>query len=193
MQGDVTKRMLFLSDHPTDYVVYHFFENKTTSYSKEEVEKTYNEIRNTLTEQFDKEAYKTASADEYPNVIVIMSESWWYLDHTDPDKMVLSQDPFGPLKELGDKVSWGSASVNIFGGGTISSETEFLTGWNSKYFRNSISVVSDQTGRKNILWSSISMRSDMIRTGSTRSSASSTIVGIYMRTWDSTTSLSNRI
>ena len=53
------------------------------------------------------------------------------------------------MKELGDKVSWGSASVNIFGGGTISSETEFLTGWNSKYFRNSISVVSDQTGRKN--------------------------------------------
>ena len=62
----------------------------------------------------------------------------------DDNKMKLSKDPLGPVKELGDKVAWGTACVNVFGGGTISSETEFLTGWNGKYFSNSISVVNDR-------------------------------------------------
>ena len=144
-QGDDSHRMYFLSERPTDFVVYHFLERDTTSYSADEVKEIYETVLDPLVEQYNEGHKDTAlSPDQYPNVIVVMNESWWHMDRGDENKMKLSHDPLGPVKELGDKVAWGSAVANVFGGGTISSETEFLTGWNGKYFRNSISVVDDR-------------------------------------------------
>ncbi|MBR6364509.1 MAG: LTA synthase family protein [Lachnospiraceae bacterium] len=149
LKGDVTQRLVFLSDHPSDYVVYRFLEKKSTSYSEEEVAETYRETIGRLIEEYkENESGAKRDKDQYPNVIVIMNESWWHMDQADPAKMTMSKDPLGPVKELGDKVKWGSAGVNIFGGGTISSELEFLTGWNAKYFSNSSTITTDISDRK---------------------------------------------
>ena len=149
MKGDLSSRLLMMSDQPSDFVVFRFLENKTTAYTAEVAQKTYQEIITSLNEQYiSQKTTSCISKESYPNVIVVMNESWWRMDQADPNKMVFSADPFGPIKELGGIVKWGSASVNVFGGGTISSEVEFLTGWNSKYFRNSISVADDQSDQK---------------------------------------------
>ena len=71
-----------------------------------------------------------------PNVIVIMNESWWNTDNIKwaDSSVSVSADPMEPVKELLDEnCSMGYVNVNAFGGGTLHSEMEFLTGMNSKY------------------------------------------------------------
>lgn len=53
-----------------------------------------------------------------------------------------------PYKRLAGKCSSGQLSANIFGGGTISSEAEFLTGLNTKYFLSDIGIYSELQERK---------------------------------------------
>ncbi len=71
-----------------------------------------------------------------PDIIVIMNESWWNTDNIlwDESNISVTADPMEPVKKLqGDNCSLGYVNVNSFGGGTLHSEIEFLTGMNSKY------------------------------------------------------------
>ena len=141
---DYLDSFFYLTERPSDFVVYRFFEDKSTTYKVEEVREAY---QNILASRPAQNGKSTLAAEDYPNVIVIMDESWWDMGQIDPDKMKLSQDPLGPVKELGDKVSIGTAGVNIYGGGTICSEVEFLTGWNSKYFSSSSTAMAEMAER----------------------------------------------
>jgi phosphoglycerol transferase MdoB-like AlkP superfamily enzyme len=81
--------------------------------------------------------------EKQPNVIVIMNESWWNTDNIVSEDTTIhtSLDPMGPIKELQERgASLGYVNVNVYGGGTINSEVEFLTGINTKYYMASDSV-----------------------------------------------------
>lgn len=77
----------------------------------------------------------TAEPSGFPNIIVIMDESWWNTDNIQSDRITFSQDPMGPYKALTDRCSTGYVTSPVFGGGTVSPEIEFLTGLNAKYYR----------------------------------------------------------
>lgn len=70
----------------------------------------------------------------YPSVIVIMNESWWNTDWLDDDRITFSRDPMEPYRQLENQCGSGYLTSNIYGGGTVSSEAEFLTGLNTKYY-----------------------------------------------------------
>lgn len=111
------------------YIVYNFLKNdRLTNINTDNAEDSY---------RFFLEGKETAGAAETgrkPNVIVIMNESWWDTDHITGGGITFSSDPMEAYKRLGESCSAGQLTANIFGGGTIGSETEFLTGLNTKYF-----------------------------------------------------------
>lgn len=111
------------------YVLYRFLQNDSLStITMENVEESYAFL---LAQEKTKE---TEVDQDYPNVIVIMNESWWNTDNIDPDSISFSQDPMGAFRELADCCSTGFLTSNVFGGGTVSPEMEFLTGINTKYY-----------------------------------------------------------
>lgn len=83
-----------------------------------------------------------------PNIIVIMNESWWNTDNIWSDNIKFSLDPMKPYKKLAEESSCGYVFSNVFGGGTISSEMEFLTGLNTKYFLSDTSIYLEMRKRK---------------------------------------------
>lgn len=70
----------------------------------------------------------------YPNIVVIMNESWWNTDNIQSDRITFSRDPMGPYKALADRCSMGYVTSPVCGGGTLRPEIEFLTGLNTKYY-----------------------------------------------------------
>ena len=124
------------------YVLYRFLQNDSlAAISVERVEESYEFL---LSQEAPKE---TVDREVYPNVIVIMNESWWNTDNIDTDRITFSQDPMEPYKELADRCITGYQTTNVFGGGTVSPEMEFLTGLNTKYYRGD-SVYAQLQGRK---------------------------------------------
>ncbi len=111
------------------YVLYRFLQNDSlSSITMENVEESYDFL---LSQE---KAKETEEDSVYPNVIVIMNESWWNTDNIDPDRISFSQDPMSAFRELADCCSTGFLTSNVFGGGTVSPEMEFLTGINTKYY-----------------------------------------------------------
>lgn len=124
------------------YVLYRFLQNDSLStISVERVEESYDYL---LSKEPPKEA---ADGEDYPNVIVIMNESWWNTDNIQTDQLTFSQDPMGPYKELADRCVTGYQTSTVFGGGTVTPEIEFLTGLNAKYYRAD-SAYAQMQGRK---------------------------------------------
>ena len=112
------------------YVLYRFLQNDSLStISVDRVEESYDYL---LSKEPPKEA---ADGANYPNVIVIMNESWWDTDNIQTDRITFSQDPMEPYKELEDRCITGYLTSTVYGGGTVRSEIEFLTGLNAKYYR----------------------------------------------------------
>ena len=112
------------------YIVYNFLKNdRLTNINTDNAEDSY---------RFFLEGKETGvGADgtgRKPSVIVIMNESWWDTDNIAGSGVTFSSDPMEAFKRLGESCSAGQLTANIFGGGTIGSETEFLTGLNTKYF-----------------------------------------------------------
>lgn len=143
-EDDETRKLRMFPDMSSKYVVYRFFEDKSLAYDAEKARTTYEDISTQLIGKYNEtENGSVLDPKDYPSIIVIMGESWWHMDRVDENKMILSPDPFEPIRLLGAGVSRGTAAVNIFGGGTISSELEFLTGWNAKYFNNSNTITTD--------------------------------------------------
>lgn len=82
-----------------------------------------------------------------PNVIVIMNESWWNTDWLDSDRISFSRDPMEPYRQLAKQCGSGYLTTNVYGGGTVSSEAEFLTGLNTKYYVTSSGIYTQTLDR----------------------------------------------
>ena len=124
------------------YVLYRFLQNDSLStIDVERVEESYDFL---LSQEPAKEV---ANREDYPNVIVIMNESWWNTDNIQTDRITFSKDPMGPYKDLADRCSTGYLTSVVFGGGTVTPEIEFLTGLNAKYYRADSAYAQIQ-GRK---------------------------------------------
>lgn len=124
------------------YVLYRFWQNDSLStINVERVEESYEFL---LSQEPPKE---TVDREVYPNVIVIMNESWWNTDNIQTDRITFSQDPMEPYKELADRCITGHLTSVVFGGGTVTPEIEFLTGLNAKYYRAD-SAYAQLQGRK---------------------------------------------
>lgn len=74
-----------------------------------------------------------ASSGKMPNIIVIMSESFWDVDNLE-GAVELSPNPMDAYHKLAEKCISGYTAVNTYGGGTNTTEFEFLTGLNAMSF-----------------------------------------------------------
>ena len=74
-----------------------------------------------------------ASSEKMPNIIVIMSESFWDVDNLE-EAVELSPNPMDAYHKLAEKCISGYTAVNTYGGGTNTTEFEFLTGLNAMSF-----------------------------------------------------------
>lgn len=66
-----------------------------------------------------------------PNVLIILGESYW--DVSRIPNMIGSESPVKNYNKLKQESLYGEAMVNVFGGGTVNSEWEVLTGFSSMY------------------------------------------------------------
>lgn len=78
------------------------------------------------------ETYKSELTNEIkppskPNIIVIMSESFWNTDYFD-NGIRISPNPMKPFFDISNNCIKGECAVDVFGGGTNISEWEFNTG-----------------------------------------------------------------
>lgn len=126
------------------YILYNFLKNdRNAPVTAQQWEKSYDFFRkNTIPPE------KTGT-DTAPSVIVIMNESWWNTDNIpDSSTVTFSSDPMADYKKLAKTCSSGSLTSNLYGGGTIDSESEFLTGLNTKYFVADAGISNELIKRK---------------------------------------------
>ncbi len=125
------------------FVLYSFLKNeKNINITAGDIEKSYDYF-------LSNEAPDTYVNNKIrPTIIVIMNESWWDLDNRIGDNIMFSIDPMQPYHELSEKCSSGYLSTNIYGGGTISSEIEFLTGINTKYLLSDVGIYVETRSHK---------------------------------------------
>ena len=130
-------RSLFASEYDrsanTRFLLSRFFENTDKSTDIPDIDEALAYFRSNNQKT---DGISEGSECLTPNIIVIMNESWWNTDNIDPEKssVTLSFDPMKPAKEMvDDHCVMGYVNVNSYGGGTLHSEIEFLTGLNSKY------------------------------------------------------------
>ena len=127
------------------YVLFRFLENDNLANiaNIEDIEEVYNGLlENTI------ESSNLSENLNKPDIIVIMNESWWNTDNIISDKIKLSMDPMEPYNHLKEKCITGFLTSNVYGGGTVSSEAEFLTALDTKYFVGSSTIYADTIGRK---------------------------------------------
>lgn len=126
------------------FVLYNFLKNeKNVDITTDDIEKSYDYFRDMAAD-----GKSQAVNGQEPAVIVIMNESWWSTDNIVSNEISFSTDPMEPYHELAEKCSSGNLSSNIFGGGTVSSETEFLTGINTKYLLSDSGVYLEMREHK---------------------------------------------
>ena len=126
------------------FVLYNFLKNeKNVDITTDDIEKSYDYFRDMAAG-----GKSQAVNGQEPAVIVIMNESWWSTDNIVSNEISFSTDPMEPYHELAEKCSSGNLSSNIFGGGTVSSETEFLTGINTKYLLSDSGVYLEMREHK---------------------------------------------
>lgn len=143
---EVVAEERFFAEENEKYVIYRFLDNNFVGFGNEGVQESYDTILAKAEEVSNQEGRGTIG-DVTPNIIVIMNESWWNTDHIDSGHIKFSQDPMAVYHELEEECISGNVSVNVYGGGTVSSETEFLTGLNTKYFTTSSGFNTTTEGR----------------------------------------------
>lgn len=128
------------------YVIYHFFENESIGFDAASAQNSLVQLLAECDEDNTRQTVNTVS----PNIIILMNESWWDTDKIPSEQISFSSDPMLPYKSLANRegVSLGYVSSNVYGGGSVSSEAEFLTGLNTKYFTTSSGIyntISDKS------------------------------------------------
>lgn len=133
-----------INDGYDRYVLYSFLKNKKNiKITPADIERSYDFFLGKI-----ESVNNNLNKEKHPTVIVIMNESWWNLDNRVGDSVIFSADPMQPYHELAERCSSGYLSTNIHGGGTISSETEFLTGINTKYLLSDAGIYMETRSRK---------------------------------------------
>ena len=126
------------------YILYNFLKNDNLgNIDITHVENSYSFFLDNLDS-----TYEEAGERQFPNVIVIMNESWWNTDNIPEGVAAFSSDPMESFHRLAGNCSAGELSANIHGGGTIGSETEFLTGLNIKYFTSFTGIATEMREHK---------------------------------------------
>ncbi len=110
---------------------YGIFNDNNLEVSDSEVQSIYEKYVNKYND-FDKTEENDKDKELPDNVIVIMSEAFWDINHIQ-DELILSKNPMDRYYQLAKDGMSGEVCVNIYGGGTATSEFEFLTGLNAKY------------------------------------------------------------
>lgn len=131
-----------VQEHDNQFVLYSFVKNDNVkTMTAENVAESY---------EFFAEKGTLREADEAvrPNVIVVMNESWWNTDNLDGAKISISRDPMEPYKNMPEECVKGYLTSNVYGGGTVSSEADFLTGINTKYCVGDAFVYAKTLDRK---------------------------------------------
>ena len=115
-----------------NYIRYMLPEEKPEKYNKN----TVTEIANTIIEKADaknqNKVFRDPAKDTLPNIIVIMSESFW--DITRLKTVTFEEDPLPVLHKLQTESLHGQLFSHVFGGNTEISEFEFLSGMSQEYF-----------------------------------------------------------
>lgn len=75
--------------------------------------------------------YETVENSEKPNVIMIMSEAFW--DPTVMSNLVYNKDPLPNFHRLTEEYTSGLLNVSVFGGSTVNTEFEVLTGLSTQF------------------------------------------------------------
>lgn len=78
---------------------------------------------------FDNKMLIQQKSEEKPTIIVIMSEAFWNLDYL-KGSISYEQNPMERYHEIEEECISGELAVNVYGGQTITTEFEFLTGIN---------------------------------------------------------------
>lgn len=86
----------------------------------------------------------TAHSDVRPNIIAIMSESFW--DITSLENVTFAADPLPVYRELTASTMHGDLLSHVFGGNTVISEFEFLTGFHAAFFPSDYMVYGSCLG-----------------------------------------------
>lgn len=139
---DVSDTNSLVKKYGNQYVLYNFIKNDClVTITEETVSETYAILA-------EMEELRQVENQVQPNVIVIMNESWWNTDYMDSDKIKFSQDPMEAYHNLPENCLKGYLTSNVYGGGTVSSEMDFLTGINTKYCGSESFVYSQLEERK---------------------------------------------
>lgn len=112
-----------------EYTSYLLPQTAPTGYSKDSVET----LSSSIIQSADVESIAPESdAETLPNVIVIMSESFW--DVTRLENVEFQEEPLPVLKRVKEESLYGNLLSHVFGGNTVVSEFEALTGLSASYF-----------------------------------------------------------
>lgn len=90
------------------------------------------ELEEQLTEQLAGSEQPTLREEDSPNIIVIMSES--FFDITELENITFESDPLENFHSMQQQGISGNLLSHVFGGNTVTSEFEFLTGFNGTFF-----------------------------------------------------------
>ncbi|XEC93689.1 LTA synthase family protein [Paenibacillus tarimensis] len=88
------------------------------------------EAIDTITKEIDRHA-PTGSGSVSPNVIMVMSEAFW--DPTVMEQVEYSRDPIPFFRSLSETSTSGQMLAPVYGGGTVNTEFEALTGFSTNF------------------------------------------------------------
>ncbi len=105
-----------------------FFNHRGARIDEEEVGIFVDECKNYLLER---QIWMPGEREQtkYPTIIVIMSEAFWDMDYLS-DTVSMSENPMERYHEIAENCISGEIAVNVYGGQTITTEFEFITGIN---------------------------------------------------------------
>lgn len=108
----------------TEYISYMLPQEAPEGYDKDSMLAIENELKDSLKSEEDNK--KT------PNIIVVMSESFWDINRLENVKF--SEDPLPVFNSLKKESLYGNVLSHIYGGNTVVSEFECLTGYDGSFF-----------------------------------------------------------
>lgn len=111
-----------------EYTSYLVRQKAPEGYSREEIETLSNSIvLNDTTKSMEEQG-----DEEQPNIIVIMSESFWDINRL--ENVQFQENPLPVFTSLQQESLYGNLLSHVFGGNTVVSEFEVLTGLSGSYF-----------------------------------------------------------
>ncbi len=105
---------------------------------------TMQQLAEQIQEEAPEQQPESAAPAELPNIIAIMSESFW--DITMLENVTFDTDPLPVYRALTQECMYGNLLSHVFGGNTVVSEFEFLTGFHGSFFPSDYMVYGSCLG-----------------------------------------------